>query len=71
MNTMSVQGGTHFLIQMPKMRLVFAKNMFFIIDAGLYNLLPTDIRESADADEASIMGNIIAFYLFVNIFLFT
>ena len=42
------------LLQIPKVKLEFAKNGFFFMGAGLYNLLPKDIRENADDFENKV-----------------
>ena len=42
------------LIQIPKVKLEFAKNGFFFMGARLYNSLPKDIRESADDFENKV-----------------
>ena len=42
------------LIQIPKVKLEFAKNDFFFMGARLYNSLPKDIRESADNFENKV-----------------
>ena len=42
------------LIQIPKVKLEFAKNGCFFMGARLYNSLPKDIRESADDFENKV-----------------
>ena len=42
------------LLQIPKVKLEFAKNGLFFMGARLYNLLPKDIRESADDFENKV-----------------
>ena len=42
------------LLQIPKVKLEFAKNGFFFTGARLYNSLPKDIRESADDFENKV-----------------
>ena len=42
------------LLQIPKVKLEFAKNGFFFMGARLYTSLPKDIRESADDFENKV-----------------
>ena len=42
------------LLQIHKVKLEFARNGFFFMGARLYNLLPKDIRESADDFENKV-----------------
>ena len=50
----SYQAMNAILLQIPKVKLEFAKNGFFFMGARLYNSHPEGIRESADDFENKV-----------------